>query len=410
MPSIFYIIFSIVFIFINSGISVRVCPSFSDYYKWSSSCYNNDIENLNMTEVLRRWGCIAEEYYIFTDDDYELLIVRAYKKITHPTPIILAHGILMSGLSFLSLGNQSLAYNIIESGRQLFFLNFRGNRYSKRHAKGLTQDDYAYWNFSLDEKIMFDVPKTIDLVYNMTGQKAIFIGFSMGNTVSLAYATLYPEQASKKLVGIISLGTACYFRNIRSVIRWISPFFSIAQPFLRLLWNGKMFPREQEPLGLCASGPIQFFICYNLAAPFLGYDFKGVSPEHFPIVTYFFPDTMGETLLKHYTQIWGSGEYRRFDHGREGNLKKYGTPKPPYYDLSKINIPVAQFLGEGDFITTVENGKLVDSLLNPNVRCGVKIMKYKKWTHDDFINHRDQMTYLVPSVLQKLDNMENSRC
>lgn len=42
------------------------------------------------------------------------------------------------------------------------------------------------------------------------------------------------------------------------------------------------------------------------------------------------------------------GIFRRFDYGKQGNLRQYGSEEPPEYDLNKITAPVAYFWGIND--------------------------------------------------------------
>ena len=63
-------------------------------------------------------------------------------------------------------------------------------------------------------------------------------------------------------------------------------------------------------------------------------------------------------------QLLRSGEFRKFDYGAELNLKKYGTPESPTYDVSKLkNFKVKKYLFRGtkDAMITKED---FEKLLN----------------------------------------------
>lgn len=53
-------------------------------------------------------------------------------------------------------------------------------------------------------------------------------------------------------------------------------------------------------------------------------------------------------LFCHGLQCYHTNKARQYNYGRAGNMKAYGQPKPPIYDFSKINVPVATFCSEGD--------------------------------------------------------------
>jgi hypothetical protein len=49
-----------------------------------------------------------------------------------------------------------------------------------------------------------------------------------------------------------------------------------------------------------------------------------------------------------------AGIFRRYDHGAALNLKHYGTPEPPSYDLAAITVPVSLHIGDGDSLIPYE--------------------------------------------------------
>lgn len=56
--------------------------------------------------------------------------------------------------------------------------------------------------------------------------------------------------------------------------------------------------------------------------------------------------------LSHYAQFSTSGRFQRFDYGKEENIVRYGTEKPPAYNISEITLPVHIFYGDKDVIST----------------------------------------------------------
>lgn len=45
-----------------------------------------------------------------------------------------------------------------------------------------------------------------------------------------------------------------------------------------------------------------------------------------------------------------SGKFRKYDYGLIGNKKKYGSIKPPSYDLKKIRVPVSLHYSSNDWL------------------------------------------------------------
>ncbi|CAG9839874.1 unnamed protein product [Diabrotica balteata] len=284
-------------------VSITVCKTELDYYT-NENCWENNDEELNTTQILRNWGFTAEEYEIFTDDGYGLTIIRAYK--------------------------------IIESGHQIFLINFRGTEYSQKHVN-LTIADREYWNFSWHEAGYYDIPKVLGLVSNITyGQKAIIVGYSMGSTTSLVYATRFPDEAAEKLLGIICLGTASLYKNTPSILRVLALLDPVVIPLGLRLWNGK-FPLRKDigsVFEIISSDPILYNMWDMVHALFVGWNYNSVAP----------------------------------------------------------------------------NGLRLQELLKPEYRCGVTIMSDPRWTHLNFINHRDSESLLVAPILNKIKAFEAGGC
>lgn len=47
--------------------------------------------------------------------------------------------------------------------------------------------------------------------------------------------------------------------------------------------------------------------------------------------------------------------FQKYDYGETENLKYYGTPTPPRYDISNIETKVSMFYGENDILCSLEN-------------------------------------------------------
>lgn len=57
-------------------------------------------------------------------------------------------------------------------------------------------------------------------------------------------------------------------------------------------------------------------------------------------------------MYTHYVQIYHSGVFQNYDYGRGKNLERYGSTRPPAYNLSEVRVPVALFVGKNDWIAT----------------------------------------------------------
>ena len=59
--------------------------------------------------------------------------------------------------------------------------------------------------------------------------------------------------------------------------------------------------------------------------------------------------------------------FRRYDFGKDLNMKKYGQSTPPDYDIPSINFPIALFGGANDNVATTKDIAWINLQLKENV-------------------------------------------
>ena len=90
-----------------------------------------------------------------------------------------------------------MALTLHAAGYDVWLANTRGNKYSCKHAQK-PHDSHAFWDFSLDQYALVDVPDTIDYVLGISGHSSLtYIGFSQGTTVGFAALALSPALNAK---------------------------------------------------------------------------------------------------------------------------------------------------------------------------------------------------------------------
>lgn len=77
---------------------------------------------------------------------------------------------------------------------------------------------------------MYDLPAMVDFITKTTGQKGnlVYIGHSMGTTISYIYASVNPEHAKDHIETIISLAPVAYMNNVMGGLKLMAPL----TPFL----------------------------------------------------------------------------------------------------------------------------------------------------------------------------------
>lgn len=87
--------------------------------------------------------------------------------------------------------------------------------------------------------------------------------------------------------------------------------------------------------------------------------------------------------VAHYGQGIRSGHFARFDYGRSGNRRLYGSREPPNYRLEKVRCPVHLAYGLNDNLAAVVDVKRLNDAL-PNV-ISLYEVPHRRFNHVDFI-------------------------
>ena len=91
-------------------------------------------------------------------------------------PIVLQHGIFTSSSNWVSRGDLSPAFLLVNAGYDVWLTNSRGNSLSKTHIRWDATNDKEFWDFSWDEMGKYDTPASIDYIIGLTGFSKISRG------------------------------------------------------------------------------------------------------------------------------------------------------------------------------------------------------------------------------------------
>uniref|UniRef100_A0A1A8HLB0 Lipase n=1 Tax=Nothobranchius korthausae TaxID=1143690 RepID=A0A1A8HLB0_9TELE len=359
--------------------------------------------DMNITEIIRRWGYPAEEHEVPTEDDYFLTVNRipqGLKQTTGPRPVVfLQHGLLAAGSNWVTNPpNSSLAYVLADAGYDVWIGNSRGNTWSRKH-RTLKPDNEEFWRFSYDEMALKDLPAVINYILKLTAQEQIFyIGHSQGTTIAfIAFSTL-PQLASKVrlFLGLAPVATVAFTS---------SPMTKLSILPEGLIWElfGKrdFLPQSKYIKWLaehvCAKKVLNE-LCGNLFFILCGFDEKNLNMTRTPVYTTHCPAGTSVQNMVHWAQAVKQGKLMAFDYGREGNMKHYNQSTPPEYQVQDMKVPTALFSGGHD---TLADPKDMAVLLTqvPNL---VYHQHIKHWEHLDFIWGLDAPQQMFPSILKLL--------
>lgn len=110
-------------------------------------------------------------------------------------PVLLVHGILDSADSWVSYGDSSPALVLVSQGYDVWLLNLRGTKKSKRHTT-IPIDGEEFWNFSWEENGLYDIPNAMDFILdrvNIKHTKVTVVSHSMGSTAILFGMSMNPD-------------------------------------------------------------------------------------------------------------------------------------------------------------------------------------------------------------------------
>ncbi|KAG5864156.1 hypothetical protein JTB14_026012 [Gonioctena quinquepunctata] len=211
----------------------NVCSTFDAYrtIRTNKNCYFNlDVESTPY-EIAKRYGYFLEQHVVTSEDGYILTIFRLVdtkgKKVGNRQPLVVEHGILLDGISWMVSGNDSLAFYFADAGFDVWLINSRGTTLSRKHTNG-SISERDYWNFSFHEMAIYDTPQIMELISNHTNRfDIIHIGHSMGTTSSMIYSILKSDHARKHVKGLIQLAPVVTISKLSGGGQLVIPFFEL---------------------------------------------------------------------------------------------------------------------------------------------------------------------------------------
>ena len=173
--------------------------------------------NEDYKSYITKLGLNLEEETIQTEDRYINTMWRLTSKDENNRngkSVIMQHGLLDGGFTFLILAEDSLPKKLCDEGYVVYLPYIRGTQFSRTHLDYDSSLNSNYWDFSFDHIAQYDVPANIDFVKKRDNvEKVYYIGHSQGTlTFFLAYMN-NPEYMEKNIAKFIALGTVPNVNN-----------------------------------------------------------------------------------------------------------------------------------------------------------------------------------------------------
>ncbi|EDW03608.1 GH10414 [Drosophila grimshawi] len=358
--------------------------------------------------LIRKYGYPFEEHKIETNDGFLLTAHRIPKR--GGPPVLLVHGLQDSSAAWLVNGpDKALAYLLSNRGYDVWMLNVRGNRYSRRHINYKPRQR-QFWDFSFHEIGIYDLPATIDYILNRSGgyRNLHYVGHSQGTTSFFVMGSERPAYM-KKIKLFQGLAPVAYFAYMKqSLGKYFAPYMG---EIVRLAYRSCIyeFPPQSKVLKkvfykLCTV--ILHKSCTFLIMKLAGVDYRQLNSTTIQIYIGHFPAGGSVKSFDHYAQQINSGGFFKYNYRSVAkNRRAYGSAKPPAYELGNVDCKVALYYGKNDLLAAVKDVRRLRNEL-PNV-VHDELLTYRKFNHIDFLVAIDVRKLLYDSMFSVMKRVED---
>ncbi|XP_018304076.1 lipase 3 [Mycetomoellerius zeteki] len=372
--------------------------------------------SLTALDLVKKYGYNGEVHEVITSDGYILELHRitgrnnfnnSCTRVQKPVAFVM-HGLLCSSACFIVSGpEKGLAFVLADAGYDVWLGNARGNVYSRKHKLPTIRKE-LYWDFSWHEIGVYDLPAMIDYIVKTTGrEKMFYLGHSQGTTVFFVMSTELPEY-QHKIQAMFALAPVAYCGRMRNpIFQFLARFSDPLDELFKLIGIYEFAPTDeimkQFQKMVCAEDAITQPLCANVLFLISGFDKDQFDTTLLPLILEHVPAGAATKQIMHYAQLIKSGsiitseKFRQYDYSLITNLIKYGTFRPPKYDLRKIKVPVSLHYGANDWLAHVDDvDQLEKELGNP---LGKFLVPHKKFNHLDFMWAKDVKELLYNKIL-----------
>ncbi|KAM0932181.1 putative triacylglycerol lipase [Dioscorea sansibarensis] len=381
---------SILFFVFFFFFTLMIWPHLSSSHPLTRSLFTSPDTDGICASMVTPHGYKCQEFEVKTEDGYILSMQRIPEGRVggdggNRQPVLLQHGILMDGMTWLlNSPEECLAFVLADRGFDVWIANTRGTKWSRRHVT-LDPSSRAYWDWSWDELVMYDLPATFDFVFSHTGQKLDYVGHSLGTLIALASFSEW--KLVDKLRSAALLCPVAYLTHMTTPIGILA-----ARAFVGEI-TGWLGMAEFNPKGaavtkflnaLCHNPGVD---CYDLMTSFTGHNccLNGSTVELF---LKYEPQSTSTKTMVHLAQTFRDGVLTKFNYeNRVVNLDHYGQPKPPVYNISNIpdNLPLFLSYGGKDSLSDIKDVQLLLDDLKFHNGDKLTVHYVKDFAHADFV-------------------------
>lgn len=393
-----------------------------------NAIYDKIIHANDISEIASIQGYIIREHVVATKDEYLLVIHKLEKRdggITNANGKIayFHHGLLTNSELFI-LGTKkekSLPFLLVDLGYEVWLGNNRGNKYSRKHLK-YSVCDKKFWNFSLDEFALYDIPDTIDYILSLYPPHSTltYIGFSQGCSQLFASLSLKPELNSK-LNMFIALSPAVIPNNLKH------PIFKIIvrqaakdNNFLYSLFGERaLMPSVSFWSYVMGSRLYERVVDTSLTYLF-GWSGNNIGALQKRIGYPHMFSNASVKCLTHWFQIINSKRFQMFDETCKfgvtnlavlsSTLKSKSHCVAPFPVSHHLNLPIILVYGNSDILVDIELTKKLITDQNLKMKNNlIDTIECSSYEHMDPLWANDVYEKVFSKVINAMESMHNKR-
>ncbi|KAF3285758.1 cholesterol esterase [Orbilia oligospora] len=367
-------------------------------------------------EMCEIWGYEAEEHIVQTKDGYLLGLHRIPRAKDEPKPkrgekgkekkgvVYLHHGLMMNSEVWVCniQPEKCLPFVLAEQGYDVWLGNNRGNKYSKKCIYTNSQDT-SFWNFSIDEFAMHDIPDSISYILLSTKVKSIsYVGFSQGTAQAFAALSIHPSL--NEIIDVFvalapAMSPAGLYNSIVDALIKTSPdviFLFFGRRSLlpsTMFWQSILYP----PIFVAAIDKSLQFL-FNWSGKNMSLQQKLASYAHLYSFT-------SVKALVHWFQIIRNKKFQMYDDDVQSPIGwGYGRSyyKPAKFPTKNISTPVVLVYGGSDSLVDIE--VMLKELPGHTVA-----KEIKHYEHLDFLWGEENDKLVIPEVLDALERYGDGR-
>ncbi|KAF0544870.1 alpha/beta-hydrolase [Gigaspora margarita] len=308
--------------------------------------------------------------------------------------VLLYHGLMMcSEIWMCNLDEERrLACLLTDAGYDVWFGNARGNKYSMKHSK-YKPNSRKFWDYSMDEFALYDLPDTIDYILETTGASSLtYIGFSQGAAQAFAALSINPKL-NKKVNLFVALAPATSPKGLQNPI--VDAFIKASPNIVYLFFGRKAFLTMTMFWQKVLYPPIYTKLLDTSMKFLFGWSGNNMTEEQKAASYYHLYNFTSVKSLVHWFQIIRANSFQMYD-----ELPPYSSPTAMghychRFPTEQIKTPISVFYGGSDSLVKIE--VLLKQLPKP-----VFVKEVPPYEHLDFIWGSEVHTHVFPELFNLL--------